>query len=250
MKTFISPKLAQVEPGLPQAYLPNFVTEWKKQKKPWTQFFRSIPPEYQEKAARDWAQYRSQQAKAKPGSFGSPAAPSEAPAPEAPAAAPEVAPEAIRADPQEFLQRLRSGINQFGRQFNTQTIRPYNAAIQQSLKALDNLAKMPSLSPEVEQIGEQLLQIFQAIQASDAEDAQLISQLGQVAQQLAASSTSAALTPEAPGAFAPGWYEQATEPVAEEAPPINRPRPQQLLYDKTSRPRKNWLQQLFTRPAA
>lgn len=86
--------------------------------------------------------------------------------------------------PQQFLARLRNGVNQFGRQFNQTTIRPYNNAIQHALRAVKSLSQMPEISPEIEQQGEQLLSLFQNIQAAGAEDAQLINQLGQVAYQL------------------------------------------------------------------
>jgi hypothetical protein len=88
-------------------------------------------------------------------------------------------------NPQEFIQNLIAGVDQFGKQFNIQTIRPYNDAIRQALTSIKSLATLPTLSPEIEQTGNQLLQLFEDIKASDAEDAQLIDQIRQLAQQLA-----------------------------------------------------------------
>lgn len=153
-------------------------------------------------------------------------------------------------DPKAFVELLRGKIREFGNQFNIQTIRPYNNAIQQSMQAINNLAKMPNLSPEVEQIGNQLMQLFQSITAGDAEDAQLVNQLGGLAQQLAVSSTSSALTQDSPGAFSKGWYSQApqatqSEPVSRAAPQSNRP----ALYDKMQPPQQNWWQRMVGAPA-
>lgn len=122
----------------------------------------------------------------------------------APEAAPEAAPQTAAnpgeqmtlpfgdrpqgSNPADFIRRLRDGVNLFGKQFNVQTIRPYNNAIQHALKAVKSLEGMPDISPELEQSGNELLQLFQSIQASAAEDTQLVNQLGQLAQQLAVSA--------------------------------------------------------------
>lgn len=178
----------RVQTGLPQSMLPNFVEEWKRPGKrtTWQQFFESLPPDYQNKARQDWYGYQKDIASRRK--------------PAAPKTVPEVSnlggpegeqmsfPFTQTVTPQQFLARLNDGVKQFGRQFNQTTIRPYNNAIQHALRAIQNLSKMPDISPEIEQAGEELLNKFQEIQAGDAEDALLVQQLGQLAFQLGQSA--------------------------------------------------------------
>jgi len=85
--------------------------------------------------------------------------------------------------PQQFLQRIRNGVNQFGKQFNEKTIRPYNEAIQLALQAIKALSSS-NITPEIMDKGNQLLERFQQIHADNAKDNQLVLQLGDLASQL------------------------------------------------------------------
>lgn len=191
-----------IQPGLPAVYQPkNWVEEWKKPGKRmgWTDFFQSLPPEYQNKARQDYQEYRSNAATPTP---------EQEPVVDEPVTEPSVPGATVSEpgaaggqeqfpfmeNPQKFLQRIRSGVVQFSNAFNNQTIRPYNNAIQHALRAIKNLSQQPDISPDVRDRGEQLLQIFQQIQAGDAEDAQLVRQLGELAYQLG----------QAAGAYQPG----------------------------------------------
>lgn len=53
--------LAVVDPGLPQAYWPNFVEDWKQSspRMTWDNYFQSLDPNYQDKARQDKQEYRT-----------------------------------------------------------------------------------------------------------------------------------------------------------------------------------------------
>lgn len=180
----------------------------------WVDFFRSLPPQYQAKARQDWMAYQSEIRRPKAPAEATPAESEFAqPSPVAdPGASGEQQEFGFMESPQQFLQKLRDGVNQFGRSFNVQTIRPYNNAIQHALRAIKSLSQQPNLDPAVREQGEELLRLFQNIQASDAADTQLVNQLGQVAFQLG----------QAANAYQPGV---ASNPVTRAPAPVSQPQP-------------------------
>lgn len=241
----ISPYL-NIDSALPSQYWKNInlYDEWKKLprgKRPdWTTYATSFAnDEHRVKAIQD------QKAARKPQNPVAEAPDPVAPDPVAEASDPggpmgEQGEFNFMESPQQFLQRIRDGVNQFGKQFNIKTIRPYNNAIQHALRAVKSLSQQPDISPDIRDRGEQLLQLFQQIQAGDAEDAKLVQQLGQLAYQLGQSA----------GAYQPGsgaasnMQTRGPEPQPQPQPAPQQPGFGQKIRDGVGQA-ANWMGRQF-----